>query len=229
MRQLGAASIQSYRWDLVFLHGSVLADEDPRVTALAPAVAGMLDELRVEREVYERAEEAEIAASAVRGRRDTKLDRIIITFGGITRAIAEEVYKRFFGRLSPSRVAKSALADEILEVKAMLGHFAEMPADDPIRAAHEPSIAGALASLEAAKSAEESADVALTVASARLATFKARIDRQRVELYGQLVGILGDKGLANSYFRPTTAAPKGGDQPPPAPQDGDDPAEPVTS
>lgn len=217
MRLLGAASIQSYRWDLVFLHGSLLADEDARIAALAPTAANMLDELRTERDLYERAEEADIVASAVRVRRDSKLDRIVITFGGIARAISDVVYKRFFARLSPSRVAKAALDDEIFEVKQMLGHFGAMPSDDALRVAHEASVRDSLRALEAAKTAEESADVALTVASARLTTFKARVDRQRTEVYGQLVTLTGDKSVADTYFRPTTAAPKGGDTPPPPP------------
>lgn len=223
MRQLGDASIQSYRYDLVYLHASLLADENERVTALAPSVAAMVDELRVERDLYERAEEAEIVASAVRVRRDTKLDRTIIGFGGVARAIAENVYRIFFGRLSPSRIAKSGLDEQIREVKTLLGQFTNLPEDDPLRVAHEPAITQALADLEAAKAAEEQADVALTVAKTRLVTFKARLDRQRVEIYGKLVDILGDKSLADTYFRQTRSTPKGGDLPPPPPGGGDDP------
>lgn len=222
MRQLGNASLQTYRWDVVYLVSSLMADEDTQVQALVPIVSAMLDDIRLERELYERAEEGEIAASAVRVRRDTKLDRGIITFGGVLRAVAPAVYERFFSRLSPSRVARLGLDAEIREVNTILAHFDTMPADDPVRLAHEPIIRADLEALELAKASDESADVSLTVARARLSTFRARIDRQRVEIFGQLVAILGSKDLADSYFRPTRAAPKGGDTPPPA----DDPASP---
>jgi len=56
MRQLGTASIHSYRWDLVFLHGSLLADPSPGVSALASEAARLLDDVRAERALYERAE-----------------------------------------------------------------------------------------------------------------------------------------------------------------------------
>ena len=54
MRQLGTASIHSYRWDLVFLHGSLLADPSPGVSALASEAARLLDDVRAERALYER-------------------------------------------------------------------------------------------------------------------------------------------------------------------------------
>lgn len=226
MRHLGDASIQSYRWDVVYLHGSLLADEDSRVTALAPTAEAMLAEIKVERDHYEQAEEADVAATAVRGRRDAKLDRAVITFGGVTRAISDVIYKRFFSRLSPSRLARRPIDDEMLEVSTVLAQLAELPADDALRTAHEPPVRDALASLQAAKTAENDADVALSVAKARLTAFKARMDRQRVELYGQLVAIVGSKSTADTYFRPTTSAPQGGDAPPP-PADG--PVSPATA
>ena len=217
MRMLGDASIQSYRWDLIYLQAGLLSDEKPEIQALAPGVGIIVDEIRAERELYERAEEAEIVASAVRGQRDFKLDRMIITFGGIARVIAGSIYKRFFGRLSPSRVAKLALDDEVLECKRILGEFEATPADEPLRVAHEASIREGLAQLELAMTAEDNADVALTVARSRLRTFKERVDAQRLALYAEILRLVGDKDDADSFFRPTTAAPEGGDKPPPAP------------
>lgn len=217
MRMLGDASIQSYRWDVVYLYGALLSDPRPEVKALAPLAAAMLDEIRSERDNYERAEEADVVASAVRGRADFSLDRTIITFGGVARVIAEAVYKRFFGRLSPSRVAKLALDDEVLECKRILGEFDATPADEPLRVAHEASIREGLAQLELAMTAEDNTDVALTVARSRLRTFKERVDAQRLSLYAEILRLVGDKDDADSFFRPTTAAPEGGDKPPPAP------------
>src|SRR5690606_35064217 len=120
-------------------------------------------------------------------------------------------YKRFFGRLSPSKITRSALADEIREVKRMIGEFEAMPADDALRVAHYEPVRTNLANLEVAVKAEGDADVALSVARSRLAMFKARIDKQRLDVYASLLKILNDKDAANSYFRPTTAAPEGGD------------------
>lgn len=219
MRMLGDASIQSYRWDVVYLYGALLSDPRPEVKALAPLAAALLDEVRSERDNYERAEEADIVASAVRGRADFALDRTIITFGGVARVIADVVYKRFFGRLSPSRIAKLALDDEMLECKRIIGELEVMPADHALRVAHEPSIREGIAQLEVAMTAEEGTDVALSVARSRLRTFKERADAQRLEIFGDLLKIVRDKDVADSYFRPTTAAPQGGDKPPPAPVD----------
>jgi hypothetical protein len=54
MHMIGSsAAIATFRYDLVFLHASLLADERPDVNALAPRVAAKLAEIRSERDAFE--------------------------------------------------------------------------------------------------------------------------------------------------------------------------------
>jgi hypothetical protein len=143
----------------------------------------------------------------------------VVTLGGVARSVAPEVYRRLFGRLSPSAIGKAALETEITEVQRLLGELAALPEGNEIRAGHEEGVRNALASLRAANEAAREADVALALARSRASGFKLHLDRQRVEIFGRLVSLTGEKQLADSYFRPTTRSPAkdeegGGDTPP---------------
>ncbi|UJR85076.1 hypothetical protein [Sandaracinus amylolyticus] len=188
MRMLGSSSsLATFRYDLVFLHASLLADDRPAVNALAPRVAAKLAELRSERDAFELAEDAAVVLRARKARRDAVLDKQVIGFGGHVRAIDPTLYAVFFKSLSPSRVAKLGLDDEIEQVRRIVGELARLPADHPERAAYETSLRGALDALVTAKAASDEADTALALARSRVEQFKLELDRTRVELHGQLV------------------------------------------
>ncbi|AKF11432.1 hypothetical protein [Sandaracinus amylolyticus] len=212
MRMLGSSSsLATFRYDLVFLHASLLADDRPAVNALAPRVAAKLAELRAERDAFELAEDAAVVLRARKARRDAVLDKQVIGFGGHVRAIDPTLYAVFFKSLSPSRVAKLGLDDELEQVRRIVGELARLPADHAERAAYETSLRGALDALVTAKAASNEADTALALARSRVEQFKLELDRTRVELHGQLVTLSRSKGEADDFFRPTATAPANDD------------------
>jgi hypothetical protein len=217
MKQLGTdASLTAIRLDLVFLHASLLADEKADVQALATPIGTLLEQLRAERDVFERAQDAAVVTSARQGRRDSSLDRLVVTFGGVTRALSPKLYDVFFGALSPSGVARAKTSREIAEVQRILGELARLEPADPLRT-YESPLRAALASLQAADTASEQTDTALSLARSRLVQFKLRVDRVRVETHGKLLVLHGDKSLAEEYFRKSTRAPEDEDDAEPTP------------
>lgn len=219
MKQLGTgASLTTIRLDLVYLHASLLTDERPEVQAMATAIGVLIEQLRAERDVFERAQDASVVATARQGRRDATLDRLVVTFGGVTRAVSPRLYEVFFGAISPSGVARASAQREVAEVERILGELTRLDASDPQRA-YEPSLRSALTALKAAAEASEQTDTALTLARSRLVQFKLRVDRVRTETFGRLVVALGDRKLADEYFRQSNRAPEEEDSepaPPPA-------------
>lgn len=221
MRLLGTKTpLLQYRQDLVFLHASLMGDDNVEVAALAPGVGALVEQCRGERDSFERALDAATVMTARKVRSDSRVDRLVLTFGGVARTVAPRVYEVFFSALSPSGVARAAIEREVIEVKRMLGEFARMPAGDPLRAGYEGSLRTALNALEAALGAQEDANVALTLARSRVAQFKLRCDRERTVVHGKLTAILGDKRAADEFFRPAKEVAdveEGEDDPSPAP------------
>jgi hypothetical protein len=221
MRLLGTKTpLLQFRLDLVFLHAGLMADSNAEVAALAAVVGALVEECRAERDLLERALDASTVMTARKVRSDSAVDKMVLTFGGVARSVAPRVYELFFSSLTPSAVARASIEREVVEVKRMLGEFARLPEDDGLRRGYEGSLRGALASLEAALAAQENANVALTLARSRVAQFKMRCDRERTVLHGKLVALLGDKKLADEYFRPAKESrdvEEGEDDPAPAP------------
>ena len=209
MRSLGPdTSIAEFRLDFVFLNASLLADDNPEISSLASTIGNYVTEVRTEREAYELAEDAAEVMSARTSRRDKSLDRLVITFGGVVRSEAPSVYEMLFGKQNPSGVARSALNDEIQSVETMLGQLAGLPPDHPLRTTYETRLRDAKTALQAAIAAEKQTDTAFALAQSRMTQFKLRADRERHVTYGKLVAILGDKKLADEYFRPKPRATK---------------------
>lgn len=217
MKMLGTdVSLHTVRLDLVFLHASLLADDRAEIQALAGGIGVLLEQLRTERELYERAEDAAVVMTARQQRRDNSLDRLVLTFGGVLRSVNARLYELFFPTLSPSGVGRASLERELTEVTRILGELARLPADDAQRVAYEAPLRSTLDALEAAHTSSEQADTALTLASSRVAQFKHRVDRVRVETHGRLLTLLGDKKTAGEFFRPTTASPSAAEDSAPA-------------
>ncbi|MBL8679539.1 MAG: hypothetical protein JNK05_10255 [Myxococcales bacterium] len=218
MKQLGTdASLTTIRLDLVFLHASLLSDERPEVQALATPIGVLIEQLRTERDVYERAQDAAVVTTARQGRRDATLDRLVVTFGGVARSVSPRLYDVFFAALSPSGVARAKTSREIAEVQRILGELARLDASDPLKA-YEAPLRSALSALQASDTASEQTDTALALARSRLVQFKLRVDRVRVETHGKLQVVHGDRKLASEYFRSTTRTPEEDeDEPTPTP------------
>jgi hypothetical protein len=217
MKQLGTdASLTSIRLDLVFLHASLLSDEQPEVQVLATPIGALIEQLRTERDVYERAQDAAVVTTARQGRRDATLDRLVVTFGGVARSVSPRLYDVFFAALSPSGVARAKTSREIAEVQRILGELARLDASDPLKT-YEAPLRSALAALQASDTASEQTDTALALARSRLVQFKLRVDRVRVETHGKLQVVHGDRKLAGEYFRSSTREPEADDDSTPAP------------
>lgn len=229
MKLLGtSATVATIRYDLVYLHASLLSDDDPAVQALAVPIDQRVTALRDERDVYERAEDAVVVLAARRSKRDTALDTCVVTFGGVARAMNKGLYRTFFPTLSPSQTARQKLSREVSEVKRILGELARLPATHALRVSYEAQMRALVEALEAAMRQSEEVDVALALARSRLDQFKLRVDELRVETHGRLLVILKDKDAADVYFRPTTRSPEDAEaEEVAAPATPDSPAAPV--
>jgi hypothetical protein len=53
----------------------------------------------------------------------------------------------------------------------------------------------------------DQADVALALARSKVRQLKLQLDKDRLGIHAQLVGILGDKKAADTYFRPAATEP----------------------
>src|SRR5690606_10471233 len=107
---------------------------------------------------------AAVVMSARRSRRDDSADRKVVSFGGQVRAVDKELYARFFPRLSPTAITRGALDRQMTEMERILGELAALPADDTLRATHEPGLRGALEALRLARRESEEVDVSLALA-----------------------------------------------------------------
>lgn len=218
MRVLGdRASIDAFRFDLVYLEASLLADDRPEVSAIAARVRARISQLRAERDLFETAEDAAVVVTARKGRRDTALDRLVVTFGGHVRAVSPTLYSVFFRAITPTAIARAALQTEVLHVQRIIGELDALPADHAQRS-YAPAFRTSLEALVLADQASQEADVSLALARSRLQQFKLATDRLRVEIFGELQTLLGSKEEADSFFRRSSSAPSadddGGDPPP---------------
>lgn len=218
MRMLGAkASLQTFRWDLIYLVAQLLADKRPGVSAVAAPIQTVLAKLATERGAFEQAEDQSIVATALLNKNDKRRDELLVEAGGVARATDKVVYDTLFPKLGPSATGKLNVADESAEMTRILGEVAKLPVDHPIRATYETDL---FASETAVKTASDQSNVAVTTLAlqrSQLGRFKLEMDQARLKAHGQLVVLLGDKAEADSFFRPTTAAP--GEPAPPATPD----------
>ncbi|MFO0587285.1 MAG: hypothetical protein U0441_07095 [Polyangiaceae bacterium] len=204
----GKASIETFRWDFVYLAAQTLSDKRQDVLALAPSIQAKLGEIKTERDALEAAEDQEIFATALLNKRDRARDEVLVVAGGVTRNQDKALYQTLFGKLSPSETAKLGLDAESKEVARILGEIGKLPANHPIRVTYEADITSSEAELKTAKTGSDAADTALALQRSQMFRFKLDLDKFRVELHGKLLALLKDKEEANSFFRPTKLSPE---------------------
>lgn len=208
MRLLGKkVTVPTTRWDLVYLDGSLVADDRPEVNAIAPVVTDLLKEVRAERDSLEKAEDVVVLAKARRRRRDQAVDRIVIRLGGVTRATDKALYQQLFRRRSPSEIGKLSLAEQVVENERIVAELATLSASHPVRVEFEKPLAQALSALRTAMKDFEVAEVQLAVARTRLDQLRVKVDKVRVEAHGKLLTLLGSRKEAESFFRPEKYGP----------------------
>ena len=209
MRMLGdKTSLQSFRWDLVYLIAQLLADKRPGVSALAAALQAAVNKLATERAAFEQVEDQSIVATALLNKSDKRRDDLLVATGGMARSSDRAVYETLFGKLSPSATGKLGLAAESMEISRIVGELAKLPADHPVRITYEAALNDAEVALKAASSQSDSAETALALQRSQIGRLKVELDQRRLETHGQLVALLKDKAEADSFFRATTAAPE---------------------
>jgi hypothetical protein len=224
MRILGTkASLQVIRWDVVYLLANLMGDERAGVAALAAPIEALLAELKSERDEFEQAENVVVVMTARKGKRDGKLDAVVIKFGGVVRATDKALYGILFSKYNPSQTTRLALDNEVAELERILGEFKVLPADHAVRTAYEAETTDALSALKEAMKESNQADTGLALARTRLDRFKIKVDQARIETHGKLLTLLKNKVDADAFFRPTTSAPGpkaeeggGGEEPAPA-------------
>lgn len=208
MRLLGLrATLETIRYDLVYLKSALAEDTPPDIAALAPPIEALHVEWRAERELFESAEDADVIMAAKRSKKDKKLDKTVLSLGGVARALDSNIYLQLFPKLSPSDTARAALGVETVEVQRIVGELGELPADNALRLEYHSVLATDLDLLRAAMKQREEVGVALMLARSRLDKFKLKVDRMRVETHGKLQAILGSRSEADAFFRPTTRSP----------------------
>ncbi len=209
MRLLGPKStLSTFRWDLVFLYGGINAAENaPAIKALAPTVLGFITKLKAERSDLEDTENAWMVALALRARRDNQVDATTVELGGVARATDKEAYGILFPRLNPSQITKLALADQLTENHRIQKELEALPADNELRQEYGAELLAEITALENADKAVDEADVAIALARSKVRQLKLQLDKDRLGIHAQLVGILGNKKAADSFYRPASTEP----------------------
>ncbi len=209
MRMLGTkTSLQSFRWDLIYLLAQLLGDKRPGVSALAPPIQASLATLTTERGTLEGAEDQAIVAAALLNKSDKHRDDLLIEAGGVARATDKAVYDTLFSKQNPSATARLGIDAESAEVSRILGELAKLPASHPIRATYEADLTDTEVAVKAASNQSNSARTALALQRSQIERTKLEVDKTRLETHGQLLALLKNKDEADSFFRPTTAAPE---------------------
>lgn len=208
MRMLGPqASLSSFRWDIIYLLAQLTSDTRPGVAELAPQAQTLLDRLKAEREALETAEDAWIIATAIVNKKDKRRDELVIQVGGVARVTDKAVYDILYGKKNPSKTAKLGIAAESVEVARILGEIAKLPETHPVRAAYFQELTEAEAGVKAADGHTDGAATTLALQRSQIDRFKLECDQGRLSLHGQLVTLLKSKEEADSFFRPSRAAP----------------------
>lgn len=209
MRLLGPKStLSAFRWDLVFLYGGTNAAENaPAIKALAPTVLGFITKLKAERSDLEETENAWMVALALRTRRDNQVDATTVELGGIARVTDKETYAILFPRLNPSQITKLALDEQLQENRRIQKELEALPADHELRLEYGAEFLAEIEALEKADKAVDEADIALALARSKVRQLKLQLDKDRLGIHALLVGILGNKKAADSFFRPASTEP----------------------
>jgi hypothetical protein len=209
MRLLGPKStLSTFRWDLVYLYGGINAAENaPAIKALAPTVLGFITKLKTERSDLEDTENAWMVALALRTRRDNQVDTTTVELGGVARATDKETYAVLFPTFNPSQITKLSLAEQLQENHRIQKELEALPTDHDLRQEYGAELLEEIEALENADKAVDQADVALALARSKVRQLKLQLDKDRLGIHAQLVGILGDKKAADTYFRPAATEP----------------------
>lgn len=207
MKSLGTnRSLGIFQWDLLFLYSQVSTDERPGVAALAPSIQAAMQEAESRRIAAEEAQAAVVVASANLIKRDKQRDRLLLALGGTARATSRTTYKRLFPKHSPSETTKLSIDAESTEVLRILGEMKTLESTDALRTSYEADLTDAQGALTLAKSNADSAELALTLERSNVQQCKMDLDKLRIETHGKLLALLGDKGEADTFFRPAPQA-----------------------
>jgi len=82
-----------------------------------------------------------------------------------------------------------------------------LPTDYDLRQQYGAELLAEIKALENTDKAVDEADVALALARSKVRQLKLQLDKDRLGIHAQLVGILGDKKAADSFFRPAATEP----------------------
>jgi hypothetical protein len=200
-------SLSVFRWDLLYLLARLLADKRPEVKALGETVQAHLDALRVRRDTHEGAEDAVVIAGALLNKEDKERDKVLLEMGGVARVRDKDMYKALFATYSPSKTARLPIQEESAEVRRILGEFAALPVDHPLRVTYEKPLAMSEELVVAASKQSDEAATQLALQRAQTERFKLSVDKGRLSVHGSLVVLTKDKDEAESFFRPTATAP----------------------
>ena len=96
---------------------------------------------------------------------------------------------------------------ESAEVRRILGEFAALPVDHPLRVTYEKPLAMSEELVVAANKQSDEAATQLALQRAQTERFKLSVDKGRLSVHGSLVVLTKDKDEAESFFRPTATAP----------------------
>lgn len=187
-------------------HTLLSTDERPGVAALAPSIQAAMQQAESRRIAAEEAQAAVVVASANLIKRDKQRDRLLLQLGGTARATAPTTYKRLFPKHSPSETAKLSIDAESTEVLRILGEMKTLESTDPLRTSYEADLTDAQGALTLAKSNADSAELAWTLERSNVQQCKMDLDKLRIETHGKLLALLGDKGEADTFFRPAPQA-----------------------
>lgn len=209
MRILGQnASLDAFRLDLVYLGASLSAEEqNPALNTLAAEPNALLTELRQHRSELEQTEEFLIFNIALRKRRDHRTDKRVSAIGGTARAAFPADYSVLFPTLSPSKVNRLALDEQLTENERIFAELSARPVNHPLRLAYEADFKNDIQALKQADTNTDAAELALTLARSKVRQFKIKADSSRVKIHGEILAITGDKKEADSFFRETSDVP----------------------
>lgn len=206
MKILGVKrSLDTYRWDLLYLVSQLSGDDRSAVVMLAGPVQAALDGLSQRRTTAEQVQADAVMAGALVAKRDETRDRLILRLGGVARATWRDIYERLFPKLNPSQTIKLGVDAQSLEMARILGEIKALDVEHPLRKEYELPLTAAQGALEQAKEQAEQANLALVLQRSLVHQCKIELDKLRLETHGKLVALLANRQRADGFFRPSTS------------------------
>lgn len=177
--------------------------------------------LRDERDQLERAEELEVVAQAFVTVKDIGLDAALIEAAAFVRAHHPADYEALFPKAA-SDMADEAYAKEIKEARTVVAKLDQLDPDDPVRMEFSPRVSALAAALETSIQEKDDVERGARLVRLQLEKRRAAVNLLRTQVFGELLTLLGNKGIANRFFRSASGWKKDteGDAPAPSPSGG---------